>query len=97
MDLARATLDLIRKKAYDTYHITNSGIASRYEWAEYILDQVGWVGNLIPAKTDEFPSAALRPSFSVLDNFGMEETLGYTLPDWKDATTRFLKEMDLIK
>ena len=95
-DLARATLDMIQKQAYGTYHITNSGYCTRYEWAAYILDQVGWKGNLIPATSDEFPTAAIRPAFSVLDNFGTEETLGYSLPDWKDATTRFLKELELV-
>lgn len=96
VDLALATLDLIRRHAYGTYHITNSGYCSRYEWAAYILDQIGWNGNLVPATSDEFPTAATRPVFSVLDNFGTEETLGYSLPDWKDATNRFLKELELI-
>ncbi|MCX6701528.1 MAG: sugar nucleotide-binding protein, partial [Methanomicrobiales archaeon] len=77
-------------------HITNSGYCSRFEWAAHILDQVGWTGKLIPATSDEFPAAAARPAFSVLDNFGTEETLGYSLPGWKDATTRFLTELELV-
>jgi dTDP-4-dehydrorhamnose reductase len=96
VDLAHATLDLIRRDAYGTYHVTNSGYCSRYEWAAHILDRIGWTGNLIPATSDEFPAAAVRPAFSVLDNFGTEETLGNSLPDWKDATNRFLKEIELI-
>jgi dTDP-4-dehydrorhamnose reductase len=96
LDLAQATLDLIRKQVYGTYHITNSGYCSRYEWAAYILDQIGWKGSLVPATSDEFPTTAARPVFSVLDNFGTEETLGYSLPDWKDATIRFLTELELI-
>ena len=97
MDLAHATLDLIRKKARGTFHVTNSGYCSRYEWAAHILDQAGWQGDLIPVPSDVFPSAAVRPAFSVLDNFGTEETLGYLLPDWKDATNRFLKELELTR
>ncbi len=96
IDLAHATLDLIKKTALGTYHITNSGYCSRFEWAAHILDQVGWTGKLIPAISDEFPAGAARPNFSVLDNFGTEETLGYSLPDWKDATTRFLTELELV-
>jgi len=96
VDLAYATLDLIRKKASGTYHITNSGYCSRYEWAAEILEKIGWKGNLVPAINDEFPTAALRPAFSVLDNSGTEDILGYSLPDWKDATYRFLKEMELV-
>jgi dTDP-4-dehydrorhamnose reductase len=96
VDLAQATLDLIENKAFGLYHITNSGYCSRYEWAKYILDQIGWTGNLIPASSEEFPTAARRPPFSVLDNFGSSQTIGDDLPDWRDATRRFLKEMDLI-
>ncbi len=96
VDLAQATLDLIEKEAFGLYHITNSEYCSRYEWAKYILDQIGWDGNLIPASSEEFPTAARRPPFSVLDNFGSPETIGDDLPDWRDATRRFLDEKELI-
>jgi dTDP-4-dehydrorhamnose reductase len=96
VDLAKATLDLIQKETYGIYHITNSNHCSRYEWAEYILEQTGWQGTLIPVRSAEFNTPAQRPPFSVLDNFGIYELLGYTLPDWKDATSRFLKEMEML-
>jgi dTDP-4-dehydrorhamnose reductase len=93
VDLARATLDIVTREVFGTYHITNSGYCSRYDWAAYILEYLGWEGNLIPAMSNEFQTAAQRPSFSVLDNLGLRETVGYSLPDWKDATTRFLEEL----
>jgi len=92
VDLAKASLDLVRTGRYGLYHITNSGCCSRYEWASHILSTVGWNGTLIPARSADFPSPARRPAFSVLDTFGTPETIGYELPDWKDATTRFLRE-----
>ena len=95
-DLARATLDLVKSEAFGMYHVTNSGHCSRYEWAAYILGQTGWQGNLQSAKSADFNTPARRPSFSVLDNFGTPETLGYSLPDWQDATTRFLKEPGMM-
>jgi dTDP-4-dehydrorhamnose reductase len=95
-DLAKATLDLINKQSRGIYHITNSNYCSRYEWAEYILTKIGWNGNLVRGLSDEFISAARRPAFSVLDNFGTLESLGYSLPDWKDATERFLKELEVV-
>lgn len=95
-DLAKATLDLILKHARGMYHITNSGSCSRYEWAEFILAKTGWKGNLVRGSSDEFISAAQRPAYSVLDNFGTPEILGYSLPDWKDATERFLKDLEVM-
>jgi dTDP-4-dehydrorhamnose reductase len=96
LDLARATLDLVKKDVYGIYHITNSGHCSRYDWASYLLKQLGWEGDLIAGTSDEFPTPAKRPVFSVLDNFGTLETIGYDLPHWKDATDRFMKEMEWI-
>lgn len=96
-DLAQVTLDLVKSEVYGIYHVTNSGYCSRYEWAEHILQQLGWQGNLIPAKSCDFNTPAQRPPFSVLDNFGTPETLGYSLPDWQDATTRFLKELEITQ
>jgi len=95
-DLAKATLDIINKQSRGIYHITNSNYCSRYDWAEYILAKIGWNGKLVRASSDEFNSAARRPAFSVLDNFGTMESLGYSLPDWKDATERFLKELEAV-
>ncbi len=95
-DLASATLDLLSSGSYGLYHITNSGSCSRFEWAQYILGKSGWKGRLIPAKSGDFKTAAERPEYSVLDNFGTEEVLGYSLPHWQDATSRFLNEIGVI-
>jgi dTDP-4-dehydrorhamnose reductase len=89
-DLAKATIDLIETGMYGFYHITNSGYCTRFEWAAQILENLGWDGTIIPVSSEEFPTPARRPEFSVLDNFGFPEILGYSLPDWKDATGRFL-------
>lgn len=94
IDLVRATLDLMKNGAYGTYHVTNSDSCSRYEWAKYALSKIQWDGEIIPVKSEEFKTQAKRPNFSVLDNFGTKETIGYDLPEWKDATDRFLKELN---
>ena len=95
-DLAKVTLDLIKSNQYGLYHVTNSGYCSRFEWAQYILNEVGWNGDLIPGKSDLFKTAATRPEFSVLDNFGTSDSIGYELPSWMDATERFLHEIGRI-
>lgn len=94
-DLAKATRDLLDTDAFGMYHVTNTGYCSRYDWAEYILDSCGWEGNLLRAKSADFETLAKRPKFSALDNFGTKETIGYNLPSWKDATGRFLKQLEV--
>jgi dTDP-4-dehydrorhamnose reductase len=93
VDLAKATYDLMKTKAYGLYHMTNSGYCSRLEWAQYVLEVSGWQGKVLPSKSADFKTPAERPEFSVLDNFGLKEVIGYELPHWKDATDRFLKEL----
>jgi dTDP-4-dehydrorhamnose reductase len=96
VDLAKATLDLLITDLFGLYHITNTGFCSRYAWARYILDKTGWDGDLIPAKSGDFATPARRPIFSALDSFGTQESIGYNLPPWQDATDRFLKEVRVI-
>ncbi|MHA1222219.1 MAG: dTDP-4-dehydrorhamnose reductase [Candidatus Heimdallarchaeaceae archaeon] len=93
VDLARTTWELINSKVYGLYHITNSGVCSKFEWAKFILKLIGWKGNLLKAKTADFNPIAMRPKFSALDNSRLKEKMGYVLPTWKDATRRFLKEL----
>ena len=81
---------------YGTYHITNTP-CTRYEWAQYILKKIEWQGTLKPAKRSDFNLPAKRPESSVLNNFGYTEVTGKKMPDWKDATDRFLKEMGMIE
>lgn len=92
VDLVKATINLIKMKAYGLYHITNTP-CSRYEWAEYILKETGWNGKLSKAKKEEFNLPAERPDYAVLDNFGYYETTGEKMPEWKNATKKFLEEM----
>lgn len=94
VDLAAATLDLIDSDLFGLYHITNHGYCSRFTWASAILDSIGWDGTITRASSDEFSLPARRPRCSVLDNLGTRETLGYDLPDWRDATARYIRELE---
>lgn len=97
VDLAKATLDLINAGAYGLYHMTSIEPCSRYEWAKYILDLISWKGKLIPVKSDEFKTAAMRPGYSFMDSFPMMQTIGYNLTDWKDMTERFMEELKMAR
>ena len=95
VDLAKATIDLIDTGAYGLYHMTSIEPCSRYEWAKYVLDLIGWKGKLVPAKSNEFNTAAMRPGYSFMDSFPIMQTIGYNLVDWKDMTKRFMEELKI--
>jgi dTDP-4-dehydrorhamnose reductase len=97
IDAAKGITELILKGKFGLYHLTNSGYCSRYEWAEEILKDWGWEGELLPAKTEDFPSPAKRPLFTALDSSKFVEETGFIMPDWRDAVKRFIKKLREIK
>ncbi len=97
VDLSRSIIDLLETRNYGIYHMSNTGYCSRYEWAKYILELTGWKGKIVPVKSTDFETAAQRPEFSAMNTFPLKETIGYELPNWKDATKRFLKALEVIE
>ncbi|MGL5099163.1 MAG: dTDP-4-dehydrorhamnose reductase, partial [Fusobacteriaceae bacterium] len=53
-DLALYSLKLLATKRYGLYHLSNSGTASKYDQAEYLLKSIGWTGTLNRAKSSGF-------------------------------------------
>jgi dTDP-4-dehydrorhamnose reductase len=72
------------------YHLAGDGYASRFQWAQAILEQDPAQEDQIaqdiqPARTSEFPTPAQRPLHSALNCDLFASTFGLRLPDWKDA------------
>lgn len=72
------------------YHLAGDGFTSRYEWARQILandpnpsEQTAQA--IEPARSEEFPTPAVRPLFSALDCSLFERTFGLQLPDWNNT------------
>ena len=93
-DLAYFSWKLIQTGKFGLYHITNSGIASKYEQAKYILEKIKWKGKIERAKADDFKSPAERPKYSKLSSEKVENLLEEKIPNWENALDRFLKEME---
>lgn len=92
-DLAEFSWKLIQTEKYGLYHITNSGEASKYEQAKYVLEKIGWEGKLNRAKTADFNLPAKRPEYSKLSSEKVEKLLGEKIPTWQSGIDRFLEEM----
>jgi dTDP-4-dehydrorhamnose reductase len=92
-DLAEYSWELIKSNKFGLYHISNDGIASKYDQAKYVLDKIGWTGKLGKAKTSDFNLPAKRAEYSKLNIEKAEKIIGIKMPHWKDAVDRFLEEM----
>ena len=88
-DLAVAIWTLVERPAFGTYHLTNSGVASWYEWAVETFRLAGKSMSVEAITADEYPRAARPPRNGVLANLAAG-ALGITLPDWRDALERCL-------
>ena len=93
-DLAYFSWKLIETKKYGLYHMSNSGICSKYDQAKYVLDKIGWTGKLGTSKTEDFNLPAKRSKFSKLDSTKLENIVGEKIPSWQDAINRFLEELN---
>jgi dTDP-4-dehydrorhamnose reductase len=91
-DLARYTMELLKTEKYGLYHISNAGEASKYDEAKYVLDKIGWNGELQRAKSCDFTLQARRAPYTKLDSTKLEKTIGQKLPPWQSAIDRFLAE-----
>ncbi|MBQ7255607.1 MAG: dTDP-4-dehydrorhamnose reductase [Oscillospiraceae bacterium] len=95
-DLARLLIDMIESKRYGYYHATNEGgYISWYDFAKEIYRQAGMQTAVQPVTTAEYGvSAAARPENSRMDKRKLSEQGFEPLPDWRDALSRYLKELE---
>jgi dTDP-4-dehydrorhamnose reductase len=72
------------------YHLTAIGVTSWCEFARAIVDGVGRNGNVTveAISTSDYPTAAKRPAYSVLDASRFAATFGAVMPAWQDALQR---------
>ncbi len=91
-DLASIILNLIssNNKKYGVYHYSNEGVASWYDFAKAIFEEIGSKIELVPIKTSEYPTPAKRPQFSVLDKSKIKSTLQIEIPHWRDSLRKAL-------
>lgn len=97
-DLAQAILQLIKvvldnqfnPSYFGTYHYTNEGIASWYDFAYEIFRIRNISTTIEPVNSLRFPTPAKRPSYSVLDKSKIKSTFNITIPHWKDSLSKCL-------
>ena len=86
-DLASALLTIVEKGIKPgVYHYTNEGVASWYDFTKAIHRIYGIQGcNVKPLHTDEYPTPAKRPHYSILDKTKIKKTFGIEIPHWEES------------
>lgn len=97
-DLAGAISTILRAAAPEPgiYHFTNEGETTWYAFACEIYTQARALGlldnevTIRPLTTDQYPTKATRPAYSVLSKEKIKRTFGLSIPDWRDSLMKFL-------
>lgn len=90
LELARAIKALEPTDNYGTFHATCEGSCSWADFAERIFALAGKNTKVKRLTTDEYPTPAKRPAYSVLDNYMLRLTMGYTFQNWEDALQEYM-------
>lgn len=92
VDLAKAMARLIESDQFGTYHATNSGQCSWFDFASEIFRIEKLPVKAIPIGAAEYGAKARRPDYSVLSCLKLQAVTGAALPSWQDSLARYLRE-----
>lgn len=93
-DLAVAIECIINNPIKGVYHFSNEGVCSWFDFTKMIAEYSGITKcDIQPCHSNEFPSAVIRPSYSVLDKTKIKECFGIRIPYWTDSLKRCLDNL----
>ncbi|ANW96835.1 NAD(P)-dependent oxidoreductase [Wenyingzhuangia fucanilytica] len=95
-DLAKTILEIIPKINNDqveVYHYSNEGVCSWYDFAYEIFHQTNTNCKVLPIETKDYPTAAERPQYSVMNKSKIKNTFDIEIPHWKTSLANCLKKL----
>lgn len=95
-DLAGAICLLATLRLAGTFHVTNQGATTWYEFASTVLEAAGFDSSSVePISTAQLqpPRPAPRPANSILENAALQMAGLDLLPDWHEALERLLESI----
>ncbi len=91
-DLCVLLADMLQSDKYGTYHASNEGYCSWYDFAAAIMQEAGLSCQVKPVTSDQYPTKAVRPKNSRLSKSSLDVAGFNRLPTWQDALKRYLAE-----
>ncbi|PDZ11375.1 dTDP-4-dehydrorhamnose reductase [Bacillus pseudomycoides] len=92
-DLVCKTGEMIQTNQYGTYHVSNRGECSWFEFATRIFQEMGAGVKVIPVKTEEYGVKAERPRYSVLQHLCLELNGFAPMRQWEEALREYIIEI----
>jgi dTDP-4-dehydrorhamnose reductase len=82
--IARVTAACLQRGGEGLYHLSAAGATSWYGFAREALGNAGVTATLEEITTAQYPTAARRPRYSVLDKGKLERAFGLRFADWRE-------------
>ena len=93
-DLAFAITTALKNPIVGTYHFSNEGVCSWFDFTRMIAEySCQTTCDIQPCHSDEFPSKVKRPAYSVLDKTKIKEAFGIKVPYWTDSLKTCIKNL----
>jgi len=97
-DIAEMVFGLIEKNnvPFGTYNFANSGQTTWYNLTRAIhsIEEISCL--VTPIRTDEYPTAAVRPPYSMMNLSKTQTALGIEIRDWEDALKECLSKLKML-
>ena len=96
LDLAEVIAYIINTRTFEcgTYHYSNEGVCSWYDFAKEIASIAQHNQcEIMPCRSGEFPTKVIRPSYSVLDKSKIKEVFGVKVPYWRDSLVKCINNL----
>lgn len=96
-DLANATIQILRNNNYkwtvgEAFHYSNQGSCSWYQFAKEVFKHFKSNVVINEVSTEEYPTKAERPKYSLLDKSKIKRTFGISIPTWQASLDRMLQK-----
>lgn len=88
-----------RRSMAGTHHLVASGATTWHGFASAIFDEAATHGliarkpRVVPIPSTDFPTPAVRPAWSLLDNSGFQEHFDFALADWREGLREVITRM----
>lgn len=93
LELAKAIIAVMSTEEYGIYHATCEGSSNWFEFAKTIFTLAGKEVVVTPITTEEYPTPAKRPQYSVLENKALKKRIQYDMADWIPALEEYMKTL----
>ena len=90
--LALQIAKLVEAKGRGIYHATSEGYCTWYDLAQYFLQKMDVPHRVIPCPTEEYPTTAVRPKNSILENSRLKQQGIHVMSFWEEDMNHFIDQ-----